>query len=280
MLALSSWTFHAALYRGELSLAQVPGVAGSLGFEAVALQDLFLWPRGRGARLRRAGAWLGRPWAAAPWPRSYKRPDLAAVAEGLQRAGVRLAAWEIDTDFFGPGRRRARRYARLGLATARQLGAPVLRLTAGRASHRPTPDHLESLARELAALADEAAAYGLTLALENHLDALGDPADLARVLRAAGRPNLGACLDFGNFSPGRELAGVQALAPLAVYAHAKCWAFDAQGQETRLDYPASLGALRSAGFRGTLAIEYEGDGDPAVAARQARALIEADRQER
>jgi sugar phosphate isomerase/epimerase len=126
----------------------------------------------------------------------------------------------------------------------------------------------------LRSLANDAARLGLMLAVENHNDALGDAAELATFVRAVNHPNLGVCLDFGNFAEGQELDGVRLLAPLAVHAHAKCWAFDAAGEETRLNYRATMAALSSAGFSGIASIDYEGNGDPNQNAVTARALIQ------
>jgi sugar phosphate isomerase/epimerase len=134
--------------------------------------------------------------------------------------------------------------------------------------------HLAHLAQVLRYLARQAEALGLVVAVENHGDAAGNPEDLARLVEAVDRPNLGACLDFGNFAPGQAPEGVQVLAPYAVHAHAKCWAFDSAGNETRLDYAATLAALRRAGFRGAISIEYEGDAEPNAAVGQARELVE------
>lgn len=282
-LCLSSWTYHAPLYGGRLALAGVPGAARALGFESVELQDLFMWPRGR--RLRRWLARLGQLFSPAPPPRDYGAPALQALQAALVRSGVRLAAWDLDTDFSSRSWRARPRvalaYAQLGLRAAWRLNAAVVRLTAGPLPRGAVPGspaaarHLDQLVPPLRYLARQAENLGLVLAIENHADALASPEALQALILAVDRPNLGVCLDLGNFERGTELAGVRALAPFAVHAHAKCWEFDAAGRETRLDYPASLAALRGAGFRGTLSVEYEGDGDPNVGAMRARALIEA-----
>lgn len=294
-LSLSSWTYHDPLYRGRLALSDIPGAARLLGFSAVELQDLFLWPRGH--RLRR---WLGQLEQAlspVPRPRLYSDHSLAPVQAALQRAGVRLAAWDLDTDFSRDWRpdqagrlngyhaprashRRTLAYAQIGLRAAWRLSAHVVRLTAGPLPAGAAPGSPEAaryrqqLVASFRYLARQAEACGLVLAVENHADALGDPDALLDFVLAVDRPNLGVCLDLGNFERGAELEGVRALAPHARHAHCKCWAFDAQGSETRLDYPQLLAELRAAGYQGTLSIEYEGDGDPNISAMRARALIE------
>ncbi len=270
-LALSSWTFHDALYTGALALPDIPGRARALGFDAVELQDLFLWPRGN--RLVHVLSRLLRPLFPAPPPRDYSPLALNRLRAAFEQSGVRLAAWDLDTDFFTGSRERNLRYARLGLRTAHRLGAPTLRLTVGGAAGAG-PRIAPQVIADLRGLADEAAALGMTLALENHNDRLADPAALVEFVRGVNHPRLGVCLDFGNFKRGQEMAGVQLLAPLAVHAHAKCWEFDTAGEETRLDYRVTLAALKSAGFSAAIAIEYEGGGDPNDNALRARALLE------
>lgn len=270
-IALSSWTFHDSLYRGAIGLEDVPRAARELGFAAVELQDLFLWPRGN--LLRRTLARLHWTLSPAPRPRDYALVTLNRLQSAINRSGVGLAAWDIDTDWLSSPAGRTLAYTQLGLRAARRLGASILRITAGtrstQAAFNPDP-----LVQSLGRLCEHAGRLGLQLALENHNDALGDPAELASVVRRVGRPELGVCLDFGNFAPGRELDGVRQLAPLAVHAHAKCWAFDGRGEETRLPYAETLAALKAAGFDGTIAVEFEGDGDPGTNAWKARELIE------
>ncbi len=41
----SSWSFHEELYSGKLRLDDVPYRVHDLGYGAVELQDMFLWPR-------------------------------------------------------------------------------------------------------------------------------------------------------------------------------------------------------------------------------------------
>ncbi len=87
---------------------------------------------------------------------------------------------------------------------------------------------------------------------------------------------LGVCLDLGNFREGEAEAeaGIKLLAPHAVHVHAKSHTFDANSDETTINYRASMQALRTAGYDGVLSIEFEGDGSPADGIRKTEALIE------
>jgi sugar phosphate isomerase/epimerase len=101
-----------------------------------------------------------------------------------------------------------------------------------------------------------------------------NPHTLAEIVQAIGSPNVGVCLDLGNFAPGQFEAGIKTLAPLAMHVHAKSYSFGPDGEETKIDYRAALGALQAASYDGTLCIEYEGEGDPVEGICQTQALIE------
>jgi L-ribulose-5-phosphate 3-epimerase len=113
-------------------------------------------------------------------------------------------------------------------------------------------------------------------AVENHGGLSSDPAVLAGFVQRFHSPYLGVCLDFGNFEgdPKDLEKSLGSLAPHAIHVHAKSREFNAQGEETQIDYRMCLSALKSAGYAGVISIEYEGDGDPAIGMKRTRDLIE------
>ena len=64
------------------------------------------------------------------------------------------------------------------------------------------------------------------------------------------------------------------LAPHAIHAHAKSYDFSADGEELRIPYAHRIGVLKAVRYDGVIAIEYEGDGDPAQGIMQTKRLIE------
>jgi sugar phosphate isomerase/epimerase len=118
-----------------------------------------------------------------------------------------------------------------------------------------------------------AIARNVKLAVENHGGLSGDPAVLAEFVQHFHSSSLGVCLDFGNFEGDRTI-GMQTLAPHAIHVHAKAREFDAQGEETQIDYRTCLGALKAVNYVGAISIEYEGDGDPATGIKRTRTLTE------
>lgn len=100
---------------------------------------------------------------------------------------------------------------------------------------------------------------GLDVIVENHggLSSHGDW--LADVMRRADHPRVGTLPDFGNFYEYDRYQGVADMMPFARGVSAKSYAFDAQGNETKIDFRRMLGIVLGAGYHGRIGIEYEGD---------------------
>lgn len=268
-ISVSSWSFHDELSRGTLRLHDVPYRAHDLGYGAVELQDMFLYPRlpNPVARL------LGRK-APAFNVYQYDRRTLLKVRLNRLRSGTRLVCWTIDSDLTvseGPDRQKQKAYLAAAIETADFLNAPLIRLTlGGEKDDRAAYDRAVAL---MGSVLPVAMARHVNLAIENHGGLSSDPRLLAAFVQHFHSPQLGVCLDFGNFEGDRAI-GLQTLAPHAIHVHAKSREFDAQGEETQIDYRVCMDALKAAGYVGAISIEYEGDGDPAAGIHRTRKLIE------
>jgi sugar phosphate isomerase/epimerase len=108
---------------------------------------------------------------------------------------------------------------------------------------------------------------GIQVIIENHGGVGSEhPEELIEVFKHVGGNFIGALPDFGNF-PDEALReqGLKLLFPYArVVCHAKGLEFDAEGNETKFDFPKCVEIAKQAGFKGTYSIEYEGAGDPYV----------------
>jgi sugar phosphate isomerase/epimerase len=268
-IAISSWSFHDELYKGALRLHDVPYRVHDLGYGAVELQDMFLYPRPPNP----IGRLLGRK--APPFNQyQYDRRTLLKVRLNRLRSGTRLVCWAIDSDMTvneGPDRQKQKAYLAAAIETADYLNAPLIRLTlGGEKDDRAAYDRALAL---LSSVLPVAIARNVKLAIENHGGLSRDPMALVAIVQHFHSPYLGVCLDFGNFEGDRAI-GMQALAPHAIHVHAKSHEFDAQGEETQIDYRVCMGALTATGYLGVISIEYEGKGEPAIGIQRTRALIE------
>jgi len=273
-IAISSWSFHDELYKGKLRLDDVPYRVHDLGYGAVELQDMFLWPKPPNPIARA----LGRK--AREFNRyEYDRKMLLRTRLHRLRSGTHLICWSIDSDLTaneGPDRQRQKGYLAAAIETADFLGAPLIRITLGgerginAENDRAAYDRAVEL---MSSVLPVAIARNVKFAVENHGGLSADPAVLAEFVQHFHSPFLGVCVDFGNFEGDRAI-GMQMLAPHAIHVHAKSLAFDAQGEETQIDYGMCLSVLKAAGYGGMISIEYEGDGDPADGIKRTRELIE------
>jgi sugar phosphate isomerase/epimerase len=125
----------------------------------------------------------------------------------------------------------------------------------------------------LSTLALYGASLGLNVIVENHGGLSSNGKWLSGVMKEINLPNCGTLPDFGNFclKEGTDqmgqsgcietydrYLGVEELAPYAKAMSAKTFDFDADGNETTIDYPRMLSIVSASGYEGYLGIEYEG----------------------
>lgn len=117
--------------------------------------------------------------------------------------------------------------------------------------------------------------YGVSLAIENHWGISSRPEWILQVVEAVDSDRVGTCPDFANFPTSIDrYAALAALAPRALHVQAKCWHFQANGEESRIDFRRCIQILRQVGYERTIAIEYEGGGDEFKACLQALQLVQ------
>ncbi len=137
----------------------------------------------------------------------------------------------------------------------------------------------------LSRLADFAKERDMNIIVENHGGMSSDGGWLSGVMKTANRPNLGTLPDFGNFcleytdtgckEEYDRYKGIAELMPFAKGVSAKSHVFDAEGNESQMDYPRIMNIVKDAGYKGFVGIEYEGDdADEYKGIRQTKALLE------
>ena len=130
----------------------------------------------------------------------------------------------------------------------------------------------------LTQLSQYAAEKDINVLVENH-GYLSSNADLlVEVMQGVNMENAGTLPDFGNFCLKREggerweaacveeypkYEGVEKMMPYATAVSAKSYDFNAEGQETTIDYGRMLEIVKDAGYTGYIGIEYEGQNLPA-----------------
>lgn len=155
---------------------------------------------------------------------------------------------------------------------ARFLGCHSIRVNAFGISDDRAARHAAAV-DGLGSLATYAATVDLNVIVENHGGLSSDGQWLSGVMKEINMANCGTLPDFGNFCLRREggkewdgpciaeydrYLGVEELLPLARAVSAKSYDFDAEGNETTIDFARMIEIVKKSSYRGYLGIEYEG----------------------
>jgi L-ribulose-5-phosphate 3-epimerase len=165
---------------------------------------------------------------------------------------------------------------------AKFLGCHSIRVNAATGNAGSFEEQQKRAAEGLAKLGDYCRPLGLNTIVENHGGLSSNGAWLAGVMRMVNQPNVGTLPDFGNFAIDRakgeeydRYQGTQELMPFAKGVSAKSYDFDAEGNETKIDYRRMLQIVKAAGYRGFIGVEYEGGRlDEYAGIRATKALLE------
>ncbi len=196
--------------------------------------------------------------------------------------GVDLMALSIHQDFVDPDQDKRQQAIDHTVHCARlayDMGIPCIRLNSGRwgtigsfdelmenqGEEPPLEGYTEEHAFEwcidsIQECLPAAEKYGVILALENHWGLTRTPEGLLRVVNAIDSPWLGVLMDTGNFLE-EPYTKLEKIAPKTVFVQAKTYFGGGEWYSLDLDYKRVAGILRDVGYKGYVAIEFEGKED-------------------
>jgi sugar phosphate isomerase/epimerase len=129
----------------------------------------------------------------------------------------------------------------------------------------------------LSRLAEYGAKENINVIVENHGGYSSNGEWMANVMKEVNMKNCGMLPDFGNFCMKRDngqewggncleeydrYKGVELFMPYAKAVSAKSYDFDADGNETKIDYVRMLKIVKAGGYNGFIGVEYEGTNKP------------------
>jgi len=270
-ISLAQWSLHKALFKGELTNLDFPGVARQkFGIGTVEYVNQFFKDKAK--------------------DHAYLR----ALQQRCHDNGVtnHLIMIDGEGDLGSPDagqRQQAVENHRPWLEAAAYLGCRSVRVNAfGKGTAEQVQQAATAALGQLSAYAQP---LGLHVLVENHGSYTSNGQWLLRTIRGVGQANVGILPDFGNFCVRRESGELyagrcveeydkyQALAEwlpvIKTGVSAKTIDFDAAGNCRETDYYKMLGLLKKAGFRGYLGIEYEGENvSEEEGIRRTKALLE------
>lgn len=241
-ISLAQWSFHKALFAKEMDHLDFARIAKrTYGIEAIEYVNQFF---------------------------KDKATDSAYLAEMNRRArdeGVYQHLIMIDGegalgDPDAAKRQQAVDNHRRWLDAAKTLGCATIRVNA---QSQGTPEEQQKLAADgLRKLVEIAAPLHLNVIVENHggLSSHGDW--LVGVMKLVDHPRMGTLPDFGNFYDYDRYQAVTEMMPYAKAVSAKSFEFDAQGNETTIDYTRMMRIVLAANFHSWVGIEFEGERTP------------------
>ncbi|HTF20438.1 MAG TPA: TIM barrel protein [Chryseolinea sp.] len=163
---------------------------------------------------------------------------------------------------------------------AKYLDCQSIRVNLGAMGQSGSADEISKAAIEgYSKLLEYADKVGLDVIVENHVGFSCNGKWLANVMKTVSHKRAGVLPDFGNFCIKRTMPktmdlagymatvcleeydkylGVEELMPYAKGVSAKTHKFDAQGNETEIDFDRMFQIIRKSGFHGVVGIEFEG----------------------
>jgi sugar phosphate isomerase/epimerase len=201
------------------------------------------------------------------FPKAVTTEYLLSLKELCFRLGLDISGTAIGNDFClpeGPQREAQLKMARDWIDYAAVLGAPVIRIFAGKV---PKGDSEEAALERCIAGIDESLEYaamkGVALALENHGGITATPEQMLRIVKAVKpSPWFGVNFDSGNFRTADPYGDLEQIAPYAINAQIKVVVSPNGGRKEEADYERLIAILKDAGYRGYVALEYEEPDDP------------------
>jgi sugar phosphate isomerase/epimerase len=144
---------------------------------------------------------------------------------------------------------------------AKFLGCKAIRVNARGTG---TPEEVATaVVDSLTRLSEYAAKQDINICVENHGGISSNGKWLTGIMARVNMKNCGTLPDFGNFTISAteqydRYLGVQEMMAYAKGVSGKSYDFDAQGNETTMDFYRLMKIVKESGYKGWIDIEYEG----------------------
>ncbi len=243
-VSLAEWSFHKALFANEMTNLQFPVVARELGFGGVEYVNQFFKDKAKDekylAELKKI-------------TKNEKVDNVLIMCDGEGMLGHPEKEERIKTV----------ENHKKWVDAAAYLGCHSIRVNA--ASRGEYDEQMKYAADGLHLLCEYGDSKKINVIVENH-GGLSSNADwLVGVMKLTNHKRVGTLPDFGNFVIDRQTGeeydrykGVEMLMPYAKGVSAKSWAFDSEGNETKMDFYRLMKIVKDSGYSGYVDVEYEG----------------------
>jgi len=243
--AITDWQEHNRLMnespdevlKGDIDPFDFPKVSAGYGINCIELVNVFYFSKANDMDY---------------WEKFKKNCEEAGVTVGLIMCDALGNLGDADPEI----RMTAveNHYAWVDIAAF--LGAKTIRVNA--AGEGTAEEVAANAVDGLSKLGEYGASKGVNVVVENHGGYSSDGKWLSGVMAKVGMDNVGTLPDFGNFYEYDRYLGMEEIMPYAKGVSAKSHNFDAEGNETDMDYLRLMKIVKASGFKGYVGIEYEG----------------------
>ncbi|MBJ6366643.1 sugar phosphate isomerase/epimerase family protein [Snuella sedimenti] len=246
-LSLAQWSLHKALFDKKMDNLDFAAKANSLGFEGLEYVNAFFKDKAKDM------AYL-------------KEMNNRAKSEGQQNVLIMIDGEGGLANADTKKRLEAIENHHKWVEAAHFLGCHAIRvnLAGGKDKAEAVKASIDSLTQ----LSDFAKGSNINILVENHGGFSSNGKWMSDVFSQVKNENCGTLPDFGNFCITRgnggcadeydRYVGMQELLPYAKAVSAKSYAFNAEGDETSIDYYRIMKMVKESGYNGFVGVEFEG----------------------
>ncbi|MBC3758041.1 sugar phosphate isomerase/epimerase [Hyunsoonleella sp. SJ7] len=247
-ISLAQWSLHRALQKGEMKNLDFASKASAMGFEGVEYVNSFFKDKAKDM------AYL-------------KEMNARANAEGQQNVLIMIDGEGSLADADASKRLKAIENHYKWVEAAHFLGCHAIRVNlAGGINYE---NAIKSGVDSLIKLSEFAKGSNINILVENHGGFSSNGEWMHKVFSQIENENCGTLPDFGNFCIEKDkdrncleaydrYKGMKELLPFAKAVSAKSYAFDADGNETTIDYKRVMQMVKDSGYKGFVGVEFEG----------------------
>ena len=238
-ISLAEWSLHRAIGKGTVTNLDFPRITKkTYGLDAVEYVSTFFKGKGEDT--------------------AY----LTALKDSCTKYGVKSLLIMVDgegslADTSLAMRTKAVENHYKWVKAAKFLGCHSIRVNA---AGRGTMGQMQAAAIDgLGRLSAYAADFGINVIVENHGGNSSIAKWLVEIMKTINKPNCGVLPDLGNFYEYDRYKGVTEMMPFAKGVSGKTYDFDANGNETKVDYAQMMKIISDSKYTGYIDVEYEGN---------------------
>jgi sugar phosphate isomerase/epimerase len=237
-ISLAEWSLHRALQNGTITNLDFPGIAKTTyGLDAVEYVSTFFKDKAEDT------GYLDKLKSEC---KKYKVKSLLIMVDGegnLADTSLKVRTRAIENHY-------------KWVKAAKYLGCHSIRVNA---AGRGTMEQVQAAAIDgLGRLSDYASKYRINVIVENHGGFSSNGKWLTDIMKTINKPNCGTLPDLGNFYEYDRYQGVADMMPFAKGVSGKTNDFDAEGNESKIDYVKMMKIISDAKYKGYIDAEYEG----------------------